>query len=240
MPTLPDAPPVLPLLPDAPNSATDTPAQFDVKANNLVDAQVSQVPQNNALATWENTTATQVYNNAVEASTSATNAASSEDAAALSATFAAQSANFLGEWSTATGAATKGAIVINNDFRWQLKVDLADITLSEPSTGNADWLLIGANNRVIVLAAAETLTALAVNEIQATQSNPLPPANSVSAGTILTVTVTDSNQGIVTTHLVSGSDTTTDSSGNSDGFVINWSDGGSVNFISNGLNNWRY
>lgn len=79
-----------------------------------------------------------------------------------------------------------------------------------------------------------------INEIQATQNNPLPAANSVPAGTILRIMVTDQYRGIQTTHLVDGTDTTSDSNGNSDGFIFNWTRGSVISLVSNGLNNWRY
>ena len=66
----------------------------------------------------------------------------SADTAQQAAEAAAGSANFQGEWSTLTGAALKGVSVANFGRIWLLLVNLADVTLSEPSDTNSDCLLL--------------------------------------------------------------------------------------------------
>lgn len=138
----PTAPPIVNNLPPAPNSGTDTPSEFDVKANNFVAGQVAMVGEENALSAWQNTTATQVYDNAVEAKSSA-------DEAAFSATASASASNYKGLWSSLTGALNKPATVFHNDLFWYLNTDLADVTASEPTISNANWQL--GEGQVIIL-----------------------------------------------------------------------------------------
>lgn len=75
------------------------------------------------------------------------------------------------------------------------------------------------------------------NEIQATQSNPFPLASSVVANSYLDIVVAKENTPITTTHLPSGSDTTSGDSG--DGFIIEWETGGLKRFVSDGISKWR-
>jgi len=58
--------------------------------------------------------------------------------ASASATSAAISANFLGKWSDLTGAQSKGSIFHIGEL-WQLLVDVADITATEPSSSNSQY-----------------------------------------------------------------------------------------------------
>lgn len=70
-------------------------------------------------------------------------AASDAEAAALDAQEAAALANaYQGEWSSATGAATEGSSYLHNEFIWMLLYDVANITATEPSNANSDWLLV--------------------------------------------------------------------------------------------------
>ena len=61
--------------------------------------------------------------------------------AKISEELAQAAGNFIGEWSTLTGAVLKGVSVSHNEFYWGAVVDIADITLAEPSV-SADWLMI--------------------------------------------------------------------------------------------------
>lgn len=90
---------------------------------------------------------------------------------------------------------------------------------------------------VDVLSGGELLSVNKPNEIQATQSNPFPLASSVTANSYLDVVVAKENTPITTTHLPSGSDTTSGVSG--DGFIIEWETGGLKRFVSDGISKWR-
>ena len=117
-----------------------------------------------------------------------------------------------------------------------LNSDIQEVNTKISSTGNISEVIAGNTQLKVVNIDNIPVT----NELQGNQSNILPPANSVDAGTMLRILVTDQNKGITTTHLVSGTDTTSDSGGNSDGFIFQWLEGGEITLISNGLNNWRY
>lgn len=85
--------------------------------------------------------ATDAAQSALESQQSATASAQSALDAQLAADNASTTSNFLGNWVDLTGAQLKG-VVAHNGERWQLLVDVADITLTEPSTSNSDYLII--------------------------------------------------------------------------------------------------
>ena len=64
--------------------------------------------------------------------------------ASNSATAAAAAGNFQGAWSSATGAASAGESYSHNSSVWALVVAAADITATEPSASNSDWVLLSA------------------------------------------------------------------------------------------------
>jgi len=61
------------------------------------------------------------------------------ETAKSSAESAASSANFKGNWSDLTGPLNIPSSVFHNDAYWQLVTNLPDVTLSEPSSTNANW-----------------------------------------------------------------------------------------------------
>jgi hypothetical protein len=75
----------------------------------------------------------QINDTAAQVSTDATTA-SSAAAEAVGAT------NYKGTWSSATGAYVSPASFLHNGEVWLLLVDVADITATEPSDVNSDWL----------------------------------------------------------------------------------------------------
>ena len=147
MATLPTTPPNVGAITVVPNRATNTQAELsnntDTMLGDLIDLQTEQ----NALSTWEATTANQVYNNAVEASDSAVAASYSADSAALS-------GNFVGAWSSQSGAANKPYSVEHNNTAWLLLNNLVDVALSEPGV-SADWFDANSvSNQALLLASA--------------------------------------------------------------------------------------
>ena len=231
MATQPTSPPSVSELPPAPNSATDTPSEFDSKANNTVSAQVNMIPQINSANDWVETTAQEVYDNAVEAAVSSLSAEQS-------AFTASSAANIKGKWANLSGAYSPPSSVEHNGLVWILLVSLSDITLSEPSTSNSDWLLNGSISKSYILSDSDLLLPSVINEINATQSNPLPLASSVPANNILQIIVPKQYAGIETTHVCSGSDTVT-SDGTDTSIILKWLSGGVATFASNGVDNWR-
>lgn len=69
-----------------------------------------------------------------------TSAYANATAALEAATAALAAANYVGAWSGLTGALTLGSVVSHSSKLWLLLVNLADVTLSEPLTSNADWM----------------------------------------------------------------------------------------------------
>jgi hypothetical protein len=61
------------------------------------------------------------------------------------------SANFKGAWSGLVGALAIPAAVEHNGDDWQLLDDLADVTLSEPSSSNSDWLRLASATDITAL-----------------------------------------------------------------------------------------
>lgn len=111
------------------------PANFASRADQFLGQLPTFANEANALALDVNNkqiTATNAANTATSAATTATNAANTATA----------SSNYKGEWSTLSGALNIPASVSHNDSLWNLKVNLADVTLSEPTTANSDWMLI--------------------------------------------------------------------------------------------------
>lgn len=223
----PTAPPSISELPPAPNSSSDSASEFDIKANATVAAQVSMIPQINSANDWTESTADEVYQNALEANNSATVA---NAVASLS--------NYLGVWSDLSGAKNKGGSTFHDGGIWVLLYDIADVALTEPSLSNTDYMLVNAEGKAVPIPDGVTLNPNIINSIPSTQQNNLPLAATVPANTRLLISVQKKHGGITTTHLVSGSDTTTDKFGNSDGFIFNWPNGGTIFVTSNGLDNW--
>ena len=156
MATQPTNPPSLNNFPQAPNSITDSVSEFDVNANNFVAAQVSYVPEANALSTWYKSTAQITYSNALETASSATTATqqvalakAQVDEAEIYANFAQQSANFWGDWSSLSGSLQRGGVVLYNSIRWQAMVDISNVAASTPSGTNSDWTIISDQNVVL-------------------------------------------------------------------------------------------
>ena len=56
---------------------------------------------------------------------------------------AASSANFVGAWSGLTGALNIPASVSHSGSIWNLNVNLANVTTSEPASANGDWTVSG-------------------------------------------------------------------------------------------------
>jgi len=87
-----------------------------------------------------NTFATQVNSVRDEANGFKDDAAASAGMAEAYADLAADTANFKGAWSGLVGALNTPAVVEHDGANWQLLTNLADVTASEPSITNPDWL----------------------------------------------------------------------------------------------------
>jgi len=115
--------PTLTAPPAAPIRGQD-PTVFANRTNAYLAFITSNVSDLTAAIDWQNT----VFNETEADSVSAVNAAA----------IAQASANFAGLWSSLTGSLDVPASVFHSDNYWQLLVDLADVTASEPGV-SADW-----------------------------------------------------------------------------------------------------
>jgi hypothetical protein len=135
--------PPITTLPAAPNR--NDPDNFSTEADAFVAALPALVTETNAAGVY---TADQATAAAADAAT-----------AAVAETAAVGAANFAGAWSGLTGALNIPASVSHSDEVWILTVNLADVTSSEPVSGNSDWISVSSLlfTPVVVLTAAATV-----------------------------------------------------------------------------------
>ena len=154
--TVPPTPPAFP-------SPTDSPEDFDDKAYDCFP--------------YVQSAADNVYDNAVDAEASAaasagsaTNSANSATASEASRQAADAVANYKGEWSSLSGALNKPATVGNDGAFWALNNNLANVALSEPAPGNADWVFVS-GSRWVSFTATGLLSANMMAAVTATTAN---------------------------------------------------------------------
>lgn len=131
-----------------PDRKTQTPSQFVDNAIAWTSYQAANLgPGINTTVVDIDAVAVQIDADKVAAATSALSALNSEAAAAAS-------ANFKGDWSAQTGTANKPYSVKNDGAIWALVNNLADVTTSEPTVGNADWAFLSGTRWLNVTASA--------------------------------------------------------------------------------------
>ena len=149
-PTLTDPPP-------APVRGEDQ-TTFANKANALVAWYSTNVTDLTNAIDWQDVVFTEVDTRAGNAETAATTA---EDAA----TAATGAANFQDKWSNASGSASSGGSYSHSGSVWLLLVDVSDITLTEPSDTNGDWLKLSTIPPVDSVAGKTGAVSLDTNDI---------------------------------------------------------------------------
>lgn len=107
---------------------TDPPEIFTTRADRFVAEVPIMVDEINLMVADMNATATTVAGSLVTV-------LDSEQAAVAA-------ANFKGQWATLSGALSIPATVSHNGSTWILLENIADVTASEPSESNGDWLVV--------------------------------------------------------------------------------------------------
>jgi len=110
---------------EVPSRVGQTKQQFSDNVNDWVQYYQASIPEVNTSVTFVNDKATETD---ILAQSTAQNSA-----------VVISAANFKGEWSSLTGALTVPSTVYHNGSYWQLLIDIADVTLSEPTLVNTDW-----------------------------------------------------------------------------------------------------
>lgn len=123
---------------------TQSQTAFNQNTADLLTWWPTTVPEMNTALTYTETKA----NEAETLATTANNVSNSVVSAA----------NFKGEWPGLTGALTVPSTVYHNGYYWQLLVDIADITASEPTSVNTDWALSAQNAGRVAITTPFTLT----------------------------------------------------------------------------------
>ena len=125
--------------------AIDTTAALTQVQQAVVDAQ-DQVTLAEAAAALATTNGSAQVTLAADQVTLAEAEVALAQQAVIDADIAASSANNKGSWSALTGALAIPASVNHDDNIWVLNVNIADITLSEPSVSNTDYTIAGSGS----------------------------------------------------------------------------------------------
>lgn len=112
--------PIISAMPTPPNRSQDQ-FTFRTNADNWVSAVPTFVSEANTLGSWINNQASTIFG---------------------------VGQGFAGEWSSLTGSANIPYSVSHNGNLWVLTTNLADITASEPSVSNTDWVATTSQNFV--------------------------------------------------------------------------------------------
>ena len=117
----------------APNRTTQQQAEFSANVDDSLLYQTTLSENINTTVTAINTVSSEITVVADEVQVNA-------DAAEASAEVSASNANFNGKWVDQSGAVSIPFSVFHAGVNWQLLTNLADVTASEPSLVNNDWL----------------------------------------------------------------------------------------------------
>lgn len=227
--------PTKPVAPTVP-LRTQAPATFSANVDGFLTYIPTAATFMDEAGDWCDERATDADDSAIASAASSVESASSASASASSAASAAASANFKGEWSGLTGALNKPATVRHLSIYWQLLNNLADVTLSVPGFGNADWAPT-VTRAVKPLTASATLSVYEPNELQDGSAFVVPLANSVPVNWYIDIEQPKAFEAFKPTLVRSGADTFLDDGGTDTS--ITFQAPTSIRITSDGVSQWR-
>lgn len=116
------------------------PVNFSTRADTFLASLPTFGDELNEFATEANTLALQVQNNKVSVDETYSDMQDLKNVMEGVYSNSVATSNFKGTWASLSGALAKPASVFHNDSYWILLKDITNITLSEPSDLNTDWL----------------------------------------------------------------------------------------------------
>jgi len=125
---------------------------FANRANDYIAWIGTNVTDQTAVIDWQDTVFTATEAEATNAAASATEAQTAADAAGSLAT----TLGFVGNWSDQTGSADVPTTVYHDGIYWQLLVDVADITATEPGV-TSDWASVESKTPWASISTSQTL-----------------------------------------------------------------------------------
>lgn len=157
--------------------------------------------------------------------------------AETSAQAAAASGNFEGQWSTLTGAYSKGISVAHVGTSWRLINDVADITASEPGV-SADWLMSAAQTQKVIphTTAGTVIAGGIINQLRDSGSFTMQAASSVEDGVVCIIELPKKYDLETPTVNIIGSDLFEDEDGTDT--EIKFFGSARITLTSNGINRW--
>ena len=218
--------------PQPPFPARSTPGSNYVQEAELWGA--SMPPFTNQI----NQAAADTYQNALASKENADISVSARNDAQTAANSAVSSANFKGEWSTLVGALNIPASVSHNNTIWTLKVNLADVTASEPSVTN-DWIATSPVAQTSPILNGQTLASGVINEVQSTIAVNAPISTTVIANTYIDIYVAKKYAPLTLTIDRQSTDLFEDNEGTDTQVILNFNNAGSYRIRSNGAGIWE-
>ena len=141
--------PLIPVFAGTVPKRTQSPSDFSNNADAWLSYQSPLAAKYNDLAVYSDNLAVTVDADATQAGLSSTSA---QQSAAIS----SANANFKGLWDNLTGAANVPYSVLHEGAYWQLLTNLASVQSSEPSAGNANWVVLGSSGFEIITTAGNS------------------------------------------------------------------------------------
>lgn len=185
-----------------------------------------------------NQAAADTYQNALSSKESADIAVDARNDAQTAASTATGSANFKGEWSVLVGSLNIPSSVSHNNTIWVLKVNLVDVTASEPGV-TGDWIATSPSAQTSLILNSQTLASGVVNEVQSTIAVNAPISTTVNANTYIDVYVAKKYAPLTLTIDRQSTDLFEDNEGTDTQVVLSFNNAGSYRIRTNGAGKWE-